>query len=536
MISRLQKTTLVFWVLLALASLAGGFLVYYTTAVAPWAFSDSTVYIAAGVNWIKGNGMGFTQADGSYAHLLHFPPGYPVLLGLGSVLADPISVARWIDIASFALLIFLGGLLILKITGSKLLPLLFGALLIFSPFLLPQFSGVMSEPAAILAGTLSLLLLVRFAAGGKKNALVAAALLSAAALFIRYQQAALLLAGGVFLLAFSRGNWQTRFKDLLLYAALSAGPFAAWLIVDSLSAGGGARVLALRGDLVSLTQGFLARVYDTVKYWFPWRSNLLAGVNANLMRLLLMGLFAGFLVAAWLHARKTRSRSPGIGPVTLLVALCGIYILADLVFLWAATLVAEPPPDIDNRMLSSLLPVLFLLVLGLEHLAGHAWQRRWWVNGVLLATAALFCVVFAPEVKRFAVDMHGYGNGYTSLAFKENGLVAGIKAIPAETPLVSNSPALIQFFTLREPYRAFDAPDDPNIGLTQNFGDLDTPAQSAFRQRCGALVIFDPDKIAPYDHEAQLYFPPSAYGVIAALQPAFSNALGSIYYFPGCQP
>jgi len=135
MLKRIFHFPMLFWVVLTLLALAGGYVIFYATAFGPWAFSDSTVYIASGINWIKGNGMGFYQADGQFAALTHFPPGYPVLIGLTSLLfPDPITAIRWINILSFSLLTFLGGLLLYKITLSRLLPLLYGVLLIFSPF------------------------------------------------------------------------------------------------------------------------------------------------------------------------------------------------------------------------------------------------------------------------------------------------------------------------------------------------------------------------------------------------------------------
>src|SRR5512133_2431376 len=157
----------IFWACLVLLSLAGGYLVYYNTNLGPWAFSDSTVYIAAGINWINGGGMGFPQADGDFARLTHFPPGYPVLIGLTSlVTASPLDAARWINIVCFTLLIFFGGWLLWRITASRLFAILFSVLILTSPFLLTPFSGAMSESSAILTGTLALLLLAFYAQAG----------------------------------------------------------------------------------------------------------------------------------------------------------------------------------------------------------------------------------------------------------------------------------------------------------------------------------------------------------------------------------
>ncbi len=529
------KTTL-FWVALAVLTFGAGYVIYYTTAVAPWAFSDSTVYLAAGVNWIKGHGMGFFQAEGSFARLLHFPPGYPVLVGLTTLLLpDPIDAARWINILSFSLLIFFGGLLLKKLTRSDLLPLLFGILLVFCPFLVTHFSGVMSEAPSILCGTLSLLLIALFFIEEKNWQLILAGLLSAAVIFIRYQQAAVLLAGGVFLLFIGRKPWRRRIKHTLLYALLSGAPFALWYLLESFaSPGSGARAFGLNGALGEVSKRFLADVYNTIKYWFPWRSGLLPGVDASIIRALILFLFFSFIGFAWLHARKHSGSSidNGTRPLVLLSAL---YIAADLVFLLAAMLFANPPPDIGNRMLAPLLPMLFLLILGLEHLASGAFHRKGWGWLVMGVTVGLFCLVFAVQVKSYVVEMHGYGEGYTSLTFKDSPFVAEIRALSGERAIVTNSPALVQFFTLREPFRTFDAPDDPAIASTIRFGDAGTPAQTAFREKCAALVLFDPGRISSLDHESELYFPPAAYGVTNGLVTVFSDPLGTIYLYPGCE-
>ena len=526
----------IFWLFLAVLSIAGGFIVFYCTAVAPWAFSDSTVYLAAGVNWIEGNGMGFLQADGTFAHLTHYPPGYPVLIGLTTLLLpDPVAAARWINILSFTLLIFLGGVLLHRITRSSWLPVFNAILLLFCPFLLVPFSGVMSEAPAILAGTLALLSLAFFIKEERKWQLVLAGLLSLAALFIRYQQAAVLLTGGVFLLFFGRKTWRTRLKDTALYALIAAGPFVLWYILDGLSApGGGARILGLNGAPGEITRRFLANTFDSVKFWFPWRTGLLPGVNASIVRGFLVLLFITFLGIA---SKRTWKRRGQLGVKTAVVSLAIIsflFLVTDLFFLWVAMLFAAPPPDIDNRMLSPLLPLIFILILSLELLASSAFHGRALAPLVMAATVALFCLVFAPQVKTYAVEMHGYGEGYTSLTFKDSSFITRIKTLSARGPIVTNSPALVQFFTLKEPYRTFDNPDDPALTTSSMFGDQATEAQTLFRERCAPLVIFDPDLAYRYNPESALYFPAEAQKLTSGLDEITSDQLGEIYLYPGC--
>lgn len=537
MLKRFLQGTVLFWVALTLLALAGGYVLFYSTAVAPWAFSDSTVYIAAGINWIKGNGMGFVQADGLFAPLMHFPPGYPVLIGLTSLLIpDPITAIRWLNIFCFVLLIFLGGLLLYKITQSKLLPLLYGILLIFSPFLIMPFSGAMSEAPSILTGTLAILLLVRYRQTDRKGHLFAAGLLAAAALFIRYQQAAILLTGGIFLFFLSRQNWKTRLKETFQYALFSAGPFVLWLAIQAIfSSSNEPRELGLRGSIGEISQTFLVNTYNTVKYWFPWRTGLFPAVEASTVRIILVALFILLLAFGAWRWRKSGKQINLTSPILQLLLVCALYVAADLFFLWAAMLIASPPPDVDNRMLSPLLPILFILLLSSIDLAGKPFDRKWPFAMAMVAVTLLFCITFARQERKYLVNMHYGGEGFTSVTFKNSPLVDQIRKITLQRKIITNSPALVQFFTLKEPYRTFEEPKDPAIVLTDRYGNADTAQQKVFREECAALVIFDPDLAYRYNPESALYFPSDARSVTNGLDEIFSDKLGRIYLYPGCQ-
>lgn len=536
MVKRFFQSSALFWISLTLLSLAGGYVIFYGTAVGPWAFSDSTTYIAAGINWIKGNGMGFVQANGLFAPLMHFPPGYPVLIGLTSLLIpDPITAIRWINIFCFILLIFLGGLLLYKITQSKLLPLLYGILLIFSPFLIMSFSGAMSEAPAILTGTLAILLLVRYQQTDQKGHLLAAGLLAAAAVFIRYQQAAILLTGGIFLFFISRQNWKTRLKETIQYALFSAGPFMLWLATQAIfSSNNEPRELGLRGNIGEISQTFLANTYNTVKYWFPWRTGLFPAVEAPTVRVILVALFVLLLALGAWRWRKSGKQINLTSPVLQLLLVCALYVASDLFFLWAAMLIASPPPDVDNRMLSPLLPILFILLLDAINLASKPFSRRWPFAVSMLVVTLLFCITFARQERKYLVNMHYGGEGFTSITFKNSPLVEQIRKITLQRKIITNSPALVQFFTLKEPYRTFEEPKDPAIFLTDRYGNADTAQQKVFREECAALVIFDPDLAYRYNPESALYFPPDAYDVTNGLDEIFSDKLGKIYLYPGC--
>ncbi len=525
-----------FWVFLVLISLAGGYLIYYNTNLGPWAFSDSSVYVAAGINWINGGGVGFTQPNGDFARLTHYPPGYPVLIGLTSlVTASPVEAARWIDIVCFALLIFLGGWLIWRITSSRLFPLLYGLIILYSPFLLNSFSGVMSEASAILTGTLALLLLVLFTKTERLLHLVLAGLLSAAAVFIRYQQVSVLVSGCIFLLLFLKSPWIARLKSLVVYAVVSAAPFAAWLLVESLVYGRGARTVTLMGDPGTIASKLFLNIYNSAKYWFPYRSGLLPGVDATVVRMLLVIGFLALIMYGFLQSRQNRNSLADYSASRKLVLISAIYLVIYLLFLLAASLFTSPPPAISKRMLSPMLPFLFILILGLEYIATRIFRNRWWGIAVMCFTFVLFSLTFGPQVKRVSILMHGYGEGYTSSRLKDTPFISQIQKLSDEKRIITNSVSITLFYTQKEAYRSFEGLADPAIQTTKRYGDVDTPAQLAFREECAALVIFDPSNFERMDRESARNFPVEVYGVTEGLVEVFTDPLGRIYLYPGCE-
>jgi hypothetical protein len=153
----------------------------------------------------------------------------------------------------------------------------------------------------------------------------------------------------------------------------------------------------------------------------------------------------------------------------------------------------------------------------------------------MIMTCLLFVLVFRPQVKNYMVTMHGYGEGYTSLTFTGSPFVAQLQTLAKEHTVVTNSPALVQFFTLKEPYRTFESVNDPYIVSTGMYGDQDSPAQQAFRKGCGALVVFDPHIAERFDLQSELYYPDEAYHVTDGLLLIYEDQLGLIYVYPGCE-
>jgi hypothetical protein len=91
------------------------------------------------------------------------------------------------------------------------------------------------------------------------------------------------------------------------------------------------------------------------------------------------------------------------------------------------------------------------------------------------------------------------------------------------------------FFTLKEPFRTFEGLTDPYLTSTFTYGDQDSEGQLAFRQGCGALVVFDQNTADRYDNQSKQYFPPEVVSVTDGLVVIYEDSLGKIFIFPGCE-
>ena len=534
---KLSFSTFLFWFLLLLFSFSGGAYIYYCTAIGPWAFSDSAIYVVSSINWSEGAGLGYQSISGAFIPLQHYPPGYSILLGLGNLLFDsPITSARWIDITSFTLLIFFGSLLIWKSTRSRLFALCYAFVILFSYYLVIQFTGVMSEPAAILCGSVSLLLLGFHVRNDKKWVLAVAGFLAACAVLIRYQQFGVPITGAVFLFFFSKQSWKKRFSDTLIYGLFAAIPVLIWFITSYLGQHSlGAREFELQGSFLQITQQYISNVFNAVKYWFPYRSNLLPHMDASLVRVLLLALFAVIAVIGIVKGLRNEAKPFCNSPQVQLVLISTLFIAIEILFLWLALFISSPPPAINSRMLSSLIPMLIVMVFGIEAIFINTSKKPTIASFIMLFSSFLFFIDFYPQIREHAILMHGYGEGLTSIPYSKSELIVRLESLPEDRPIISNSPASVIFYTYREPFQTFSVDNDPWLSKTIQFGDQNSNAQTAFREDCGALVIFDPVIVNKIDLDAGLHFPSSAYQMTDGLTLLFEDSLGKIFVYPGCE-
>lgn len=494
---RYKRRTLV-WIGLILAALAGMALVWIATRYGPGVGGDATIYLTSARNLINGVGLGWIEADGSFRSLPYTPPFYPLVLSaLGLFTTDLVSAARWWNVLLFGATIVMTGWAVLRVSASPLLALLCAVALAFSPVIVGVQVWAMSEPLFLFLGFAGLFLLLEYFNNPRRWLLVICAVLAGLAFLTRYMGIAYVLTGALALLLFGRGRdssirlrWNAM-PQAILFGVIAILPILAWLVIDFTTTG---TVGSRSAQPVSAYwQRFLEigpALERIVLFWLLPDSviNRLPGLLRAGLWLAPLLLLAGL---AAVLARRRASPDPLPAAVLRLPRLMGLFILVYLVVLAAVQVFTYPPITLAARMLSpvhfaALLLVFALLYRALVTLLPH---RRMILAFAVLAAAG-FVALYGLRSARIAQDYNQSGIGYTAPSYRDSAIVAAIRALPQDVPLISNETTAIMFLANRPAYALQEIyQEQPQAEFTR-YGSGDDAAQRVFAGGQGALVLF----------------------------------------------
>jgi len=502
---------------ISIAAIFGIAEIVYATRWGAWAFSDSAAYVSSARNLIAGLGLGYTDPAGQFELLTHFPPLFPVLLASGGLVGvDPLVIARWLNIAAFAMVILSTGWWIKRFTGSLLLAIGGQTLFLFSIVPVTIFSGAMSEPICIATGALGLFLLIAFLEKQQTRYLLISALLVCLSLLTRYIGIAYLLAALVCILLFAQTSWIQRIKHLLVYGATASLPMIIWLIFAfTQTQTVGARTLQTVQDLWASVHEYFSLVLSVLESWVPYgsRFNWILSPASKLIVILLV--IASAAVATWLKTRREQPK-PGLDDLTLSLVFW-IFIVVYFFTLLLSFIFSNPAPNIDNRMLSPIYVALIPATMGLMGYCMKNWQLQRPLEVVVLVLLAVTLYFDYPATSETLTSFNQSGYGYTTQEWHASGIFAAIQKLPPSTPLISNEPALVLLYTNHFPYDVNDIfpgyRGNPMPPLGSGHTDLDTLMRSK-----GAVLITFPE-----------YFDLEHGNKSRQLQQQLTNGLKAIY-------
>lgn len=483
-------------VMIILISILGGAVTVYSTANGPWGYSDPVEYISVARSLLAGRGPGHYQGNAIFDYITIHPPFYSLVLSaIGLLRIDLVVAARWLNVISFVLTIFITGWMFFRFSRVPAMGIITSALMCTFPSMVMMFSSSMSEPLFIFLIMLQGLCLLVYLEKKKSCLLVLTALVAGLASLTRSAGLAMLGAGAVSILLFSPGKKWQRLGTVFLYTGLGILPTVLWFVWGYISGEHSIAGRSVEGwmvDKASLFQAFRGVFIDTTWRWIPYTVPLPIYYKA---RLLLLGISTiavvglSFLAWRWLRKNNVTAEQRNDAPIFVHFGLSALFYMAVLI---ATYLFTVPTIDINNRMLLPLYVSSVIALFGAFALWQTAWfkARLWWLK-IFPWLIGFLCVCwYIPQAQELALHYHS-GDGLTAYRWNHSGTINGVCSLPPDKPVISNDWELLLLWTDRPIYDLWltfptDSPQEVRYG-----GNRADPVQKIFCEQGAALVIFN---------------------------------------------
>ena len=488
-------------------AVAGALLVVWATAVGPGTEQDSCTYACAAQSLIS---QGALYNCGNKWPMNHFPPLYPMMLGVGGLSgAAPLTVARWVGAVSCAASVILIGAILYDATSSLFIALLGELSIICVGDVAIRYLFAMTEGPFIAFMLLFIFSLWRAVSDEGSGWLVVAGGGAAVACLTRYMGAALLFTGASVLVCLGAGPLRIRMRRAGTFLAIGGLPLAAWLIRNHVE-----------------TRNATNRSIE----WHPPKiADLALGCTT---------------VARWAYPPISHHAAPWIGLLLIVggaVILAAIawsnlgplqWLLANLILSNAAFIILsrcfyDPLVRPHERMIAPILVASFALSLcvigsNTEKIrAGVVWRS------IGLAVVLAFLFVNARATAPILYESRVRGLGGTERYYADSDVIRWIRHLPANTRIYSDEPEPIRLFA-DHPAELLPLLRDP---LTQqpdqNFDRNLAAMQHAMSDRPGTIAYFYRANHWAQDNLPTLTEMPSVYHL--SMRPVLQADQGIIY-------
>jgi len=379
---------------------------------------------------------------------LHAPLLSIVLAGAEAAGIDAIAFARMLNVACLGAEVLLIGALAKTMTRSAGFGVLAALVVAGSGELLQVHALLMSEPLFIALTLAGILALLHYAGDRRRLWLALGALALGLAALSRYAGLALPAAGAAFLVLDPDLPWRRKLGDAAIALTLGLTPLAAWMT----------RNLVLTGQTGGRSFGVHLEAWPSVRdqalaivlNWFAPLRLIDWIMEQDPLTAVLVGA-AGLGTAgmvALLMTRRVRqlvSRDVRLSGVVL-VSLC---LLSYLGIVFFAAIFSWPGADVNERVLSPLYPLLWLvLVAGL----GWAWGRRSAVLRVIVGLLLLALLRNKLVYDYYTIrELGADGLGYASRAWRSSATIQEVVAMDPGV-IYTNDTAAIYLLANRSSY------------------------------------------------------------------------------------
>ena len=436
----------------------GGTGAWLATSDGPVVTSDSVVFLDAAENVRSGQGV---VLSGSYPNLeptlgdrpgfplVHWPPLYPGGLAAASAaVGDPVEGARALQALLLVGNLALFGVLVWRLTGSRLGAVAAMAVFVISPAGIERHLDVASEPLFMLLLFSGLESLALYLTGRGVGWLVAAVGLLGAALLTRYAGLPVLVVAFAVLVAFGTGSSARKLARGAWVTAAVAAPLGLWLVRNAADA----------GTATGREVGWHVPGADDVRSAFGYVAGWFAPMGFPPALRAAVALAVVVLLAFALRPVLPRlvSRRERVVRVTALVGLAAAY----LAFLLISRTIADSENPLDDRGFA---PAYFALAAVGAAAVVHALARLGDGVGLarrasVIAAAVVVAASYTATTAQDVLDVEE--TGYLGRRWRGSETLAQVRTLPLSQTVFSDEPEAI-FFLLDRRASSIPVRDDP---------------------------------------------------------------------------
>ncbi len=404
---------------------------------------DSVIYINAAKSLAAGNG--FTQAS---IQITHFPPLYPGSLALVSWITgrDIVSSATILVIFLYGLNIFLAGMLVWRVTKSKLAGIAISILTAILPGFVSMHFEAMSEPLFFALFLSALIFLFEYVQSGKLTWAILAGVFAGLSAFTRYIGIFVIATVALSVLFLHPGTLFKRLFHSIISGLAGILPLIGWLLKNQLSTGGLTNrtfVFHPKDFAYYLSAG--AGIIDLsgiriIKEGLPGISTIIIIISAC---------FA-LTLCVYFSIKKIKQLKCNSGYMNFLI-ICLVSMVTYLIFLLFSINFFDASTRLTDRILS---PLYLLFILGIFVLCWPISQQLSMNKDRALLFLLIIFLVFAnlPGFVTETASFRQKGDKFTGKEWSRSETISWLNQLPDSIIIYSNENVPIGFLTRHSSY------------------------------------------------------------------------------------
>lgn len=418
-------------------------------AVSRWGIGtnfDSTVYICAASNFLKGQGLSVAYPTGEKIPVSHYPPLFSMLLaGIMAIGIDSINAAGWLNSILYGANILIIALLINAYTRSLLISLFGSFLFLSSTVILFVHSMAWSEPLFIFAGFLGLYLLAFYLRDQKLSFLIPASAAISLAFLSRYIGVSLVLTGLIGILIFNKKAWIKGLIDTIIFIVISCTPMILWVVRNTYVSFSATSYISCRQIVFHpVTLEHLKAAVGVISSW------ALPGRIPPFLRAAIIGAALGSFGLYLILKKKKIGQDKKDYPresLTSLPTLMTSFILIYVASLIISISFVDAHTHFTDRILSPAYISALIIILYILNKLLPALKRSQILSIICVIFLFAFSVLSIHRATSFLSNVYSNGLGYANKQWQQSETIKKVRNLNPQTLVFSNAPDAIYILT-----------------------------------------------------------------------------------------